>query len=162
MEYSCEIVLYHISYIDGNFVKLVVGAHYNRLSKFGVACCHNIHITGKFGGELNLVVWQFIFATTKLKSTNISYLQITLFIWWSLIPNCQFKSANILQWWIGVQPPKFNSHQYFRPHVYGNNLRSHSEDNIQYFSTIPVGVTYMYIIYYNCTDPIATCTTRAL
>ena len=31
-------------------------------------------IDGKFGGELNLVVWQSTYATAKLKSTNISYL----------------------------------------------------------------------------------------
>ena len=42
---------------------------------------------GRFGGELNLVVWWSAFATAKLKSTNISYLHI--YIWRSLteLPN---------------------------------------------------------------------------
>ena len=39
-------------------------------------------IVGKLGGELNLAVWQSIFVTAKLKSTNISYLHI--YVWQSL------------------------------------------------------------------------------
>ena len=36
--------------------------------------CRSVYrIAGKFGGELNLAVWRSAFATTKLKSTNISY-----------------------------------------------------------------------------------------
>ena len=98
MEYSCEIVLYHISYIDGNFVKLVVGAHYNRLSKFGVACCHNIPYNWKiwwgikFGGlVVHLCDHQIKIHQYFILTNNIIHMVI-------LIPNCQFKSANILQW----------------------------------------------------------------
>ena len=47
-------------------------------------------IAGKFGGELNLAVWQSASATAKLKSANSSYLY--MYMWQSLtepLPNRQ-------------------------------------------------------------------------
>ena len=51
-------------------------------------------IDGKFGRELNLVVWWSTFATAKLKSANISYSHIIIHM---VIPYriAKFKSANI-------------------------------------------------------------------
>ena len=72
-------------------------------------------IDGKFGGELNLAVWRSSFATTKLKSTNISYLHI--YIWRSLTKLPNLNPPIFLHWQFGTQPPNFNSHRYFR--LYG-------------------------------------------
>ena len=72
-------------------------------------CC----IAGKFGRELNLAVWQSIFATAKLKLANISYLHniIRMAIpYWT----AKFKSANIFAMVILGPNAKFNSHQYFQ------------------------------------------------
>ena len=47
-------------------------------------CWPNYHIARKFGGELNLAVWQSILQrTAKLKSAKISYLHntYTCIIW---------------------------------------------------------------------------------
>ena len=63
-------------------------------------------IAGKFGRELNLAVWQSVFATAKLTSTNISYSHI--YIWRS------FKSTSIFAMPIWGPTAKFNSCQYFR------------------------------------------------
>ena len=73
-------------------------------------------IDGKFGGELNLAVWQSSFATTKLKSTNISYLHI--YVWRSLtkLPNLNLPIFFVMAIW--GPTTKFNSRQYFR--LYGN------------------------------------------
>ena len=51
-------------------------------------------VAGKFGVELNLAVWQSIFATTKLKSAKILYLHIIIHM---AIPYraAKFKSANV-------------------------------------------------------------------
>ena len=47
--------------------------HTHTVGNFVVYC-----IARKIDRELNLVVWRSAFATTKLKSTNISYLHIYL------------------------------------------------------------------------------------
>ena len=73
----------------------------------------NYYIAGKFGGELNLVVWRSAFVTAKLKSTNISYIRMTI-----PYPTAKFKSANIFAMAILGPTTKFNSRQYFR--LYGS------------------------------------------
>ena len=51
---------------------------------------------------INLAVWQFTFATAKLKSTNISYLHIILYVWQSLTELPNLYPPILLQW---TQPP---------------------------------------------------------
>ena len=69
-------------------------------------------MAGKFGGELNLVVWQPAFATAKLKSTKISYLHI-IYMYGDPVSNHQIKEMIIWD-----PTAKFNSCQYFW--LYGN------------------------------------------
>ena len=59
------------------------------------------HIAEKFGGELNLVVWQSNFAIVKLTPANISHFYNMCMV----IPyqTVKFKSTN-MQWQLGVQP----------------------------------------------------------
>ena len=53
-------------------------------------------IAGKFGGELNLAVWQSTFATAKLKSANISYLHI--YVWQFLTKPPNLNMPIFFQW----------------------------------------------------------------
>ena len=56
-------------------------------------------IAEKFGGELNLLVWQSAFATAKLKSANISYSHI--YVWQSLTELPNLNPPIFLQWRFG-------------------------------------------------------------
>ena len=49
----------------------------------------------KFGNELNLAVWQSIFATAKLKSANITYLHIVYVCMAIPYRTANFKPTNI-------------------------------------------------------------------
>ena len=40
---------------------------------------YEYHIAGKFGGELNLAVWQYAVSTAKLKSTN--FFPACMYVW---------------------------------------------------------------------------------
>ena len=73
-------------------------------------------IDGKFGGEFNLAVWRSIFTTAKLKSANITCLNIIICM---VIPywTAKLKSTNIFTMVIWGPTAKFNSCQYFR--LYG-------------------------------------------
>ena len=51
----------------------------------------------------NLAVWRSAFATTKLKSANISYLHI--YVWQSLTELPNLNPPILLQWRFWVQPP---------------------------------------------------------
>ena len=82
-------------------------------------------IVGKFGGELNLVFWQSIFAATKSKSACISYLHVynimnvRVYVYMAIpYRTAKFKSANIFAMAIWGPTAKFNSHQYFQ--LYGS------------------------------------------
>ena len=97
MEYLCEIVLAIWTEILAG-IKLVVGAHYNGQSKFGVACCHNIPYSRKtwrgikFGGlVVHLYDHQIKIHQYFILANNIVHMAI---------PHraTNFKSANILQW----------------------------------------------------------------
>ena len=59
-------------------------------------------IAGKFGGELNLVIWRTAWVITKLKSAKISY------------RTAKFKSANTFEMAIWDLTAKLNSRQYFQ------------------------------------------------
>ena len=63
--------------------------------------------SGKFGGELNLVIWQSILQLPKFPTRIYTYGD----------PVPKFKSANILAIEILGSTAKFNSRQYFR--LYG-------------------------------------------
>ena len=52
------------------------------------------HIAGEFGGELNFVVWQSAFVTTKLKSAKISCSHI--YMYGNPVPNLQIKICQYL------------------------------------------------------------------
>ena len=60
-------------------------------------------IAGKFGRELNLVVWQSAQATAKLKSAKISYSHI--YVWRSRTELPNLNPPIRLQWQYGSQPP---------------------------------------------------------
>ena len=59
-------------------------------------------IARKFGGELNLAVWQSVFAAAKLKSASISYLYICVWQFLTKLPN--LNPPIFLQWQFWPQP----------------------------------------------------------
>ena len=60
-------------------------------------------IAGKFGGELNLAIWQSARTTVKLKSTKISYSRIYVWRFRTKPPNLNLPIC--LQRQFGTQPP---------------------------------------------------------
>ena len=76
-----------------------------RLKLFGGVGWVDIYyrIAGKFGRELNLVVWRSACATAKLKSANISYSHI--YVWQSHTEPPNKNPPILLQQQFGAQPP---------------------------------------------------------
>ena len=68
-------------------------------------------IAGKFGGKLNLAVWQSVFATAYFKSANIS--NSHTYVWHSLTKLPKFKSTSIFVMAIWGPTAKFNPYPYF-------------------------------------------------
>ena len=63
-------------------------------------------IAGKFGGELNLVLWQSSFTNAVFKFAEISYSHnIYIYIYGDILFTAKSKSINFLQCTFGTQSP---------------------------------------------------------